>query len=203
MDTNEYYSLKDSVTSKIKVKGSIFIGNAFPVESRESAEIRIAGVVKQYHDATHAPFAYKLGFNDRAILRYNDDGEPPGTAGKPILEAIEKYNLTHVLVIVARYFGGVKLGKGGLSRAFRECAETAVQQAQFVKIYFTKNIRLEFPPELTGTITKVITEYDGRIISSDYKDNSVFIVKLKESNLEKFKDDLINETAAQCTIEEL
>ncbi|RKY86388.1 YigZ family protein, partial [candidate division KSB1 bacterium] len=126
----EYFTIEKGSSVKTKVKGSIFIGNAFPVENKEDAVNKIKIVSKKYYDATHNPFAFKIETGD---IRYSDDREPPGTAGKPILGVIEKFDLTNILIVISRYFGGIKLGKGGLSRAYKDCAEKTIQSTTIIK----------------------------------------------------------------------
>jgi len=201
--SGEYYTLKEHSTAKIKVKGSKFIGNAFSVNSEDEAKANISLIVKQYYDASHNPYAFKLGSGDNIYKRTGDDGEPAGTAGKPILDAIEKFNLTNTLVIVSRYFGGIKLGKGGLSRAFRECAGLTLQASSIKKEILTKKIKIIFAPELTGAVSKVIAENEAKILQTDYKESSIFVISVQENNLLGLTNSLTDETGGKYKIEDI
>ena len=111
------------------VKGSKFIGRAYPVKNSSEANKQYQGVKKQYHDASHNCFAYRI---DEKEFRYSDDGEPSGTAGRPILKAIELNNLYKILITVTRYFGGIKLGTGGLARAYSDNVLLTLEEAEIV-----------------------------------------------------------------------
>lgn len=123
---DKYYTIAQPVFSEIKVKGSNFIAGAYPVPNSETALYTLKTIRTKYFDATHNCFAYRIGF-DGTDFRASDDGEPSGTAGKPILFMISKYELSDVLVVVTRYFGGTKLGVGGLVRAYSDSAESVLQ----------------------------------------------------------------------------
>ena len=114
---------------ELREKASRFLAFAFPLETPEQAADLVGGLRREHHDATHVAFAWKLGTADAARTRASDAGEPSGTAGRPILAAIESAGVTDVLVAVVRYFGGTKLGTGGLARAYREAAARALAAA--------------------------------------------------------------------------
>ena len=128
---DEYQSIKADVTASIKVEGSKFIAAAFPVDLRLQTEQILANVRKEYFDATHHCYAYALGSEGKEF-RYSDDGEPSGTAGIKILAAIQSKSLSDILVVVTRYFGGTKLGTGGLGRAYFESASRVLSDAVVV-----------------------------------------------------------------------
>lgn len=137
---DSYKTLKDTSEGIYKEKGSKFIAVAIPVKSEEEVKEELDKVRKKYHDARHHCYAYTLGA-DRLKYRANDDGEPSNSAGKPILGRLESYDLTQLLIVVVRYFGGVKLGVGGLINAYRSAAEDAILNGTIVnrkmKMYFT------------------------------------------------------------------
>ena len=110
-------------------KKSRFIGEAYPVSTEEEARALLEETKKRYWDASHTCFAFRVGLGGKAVSRFSDAGEPSGTAGKPILDVIEGWDLTNVLVLVTRYFGGTLLGTGGLTRAYSEAARIAVDAA--------------------------------------------------------------------------
>jgi uncharacterized YigZ family protein len=120
--SDTYRTLKEGASATLKVDGSRFLAEAVPVASRDEAEERIAAVRKREHRATHHCTAYRLG-PEGDDFRYDDDGEPSGTAGQPILRRIHARDLTNTLVVVTRYFGGTELGTGGLMQAYGDAAE--------------------------------------------------------------------------------
>ena len=121
---DEYVTLKGESGGELKVQGSRFISTAYSAGSAEEVEKIVAARRKKYHDASHHCYAYRLGPGGETF-RINDDGEPSGTGGRPILAAIDREGLTDTLVMVTRYFGGIKLGTGGLARAYGQAARIA------------------------------------------------------------------------------
>ena len=127
-----FKSIKENATAEVVEKKSKFISNVFYVESREEAEEIIKKVNKQYHDARHNCYAYRVITTDGIIEKASDDGEPSGTAGAPMLTILSKNNLANVLVIVTRYFGGILLGTGGLVRAYTDASKAAIDENEIV-----------------------------------------------------------------------
>ena len=135
MDT--YLTIKNLSEGIYKEKGSRFIAFAYPIETVNSAKEIIQSLHKKYHDARHICYAYVLGA-DKAEFRANDDGEPSGTAGKPIYGVLLSNNLTNVLIAVVRYFGGVKLGTAGLINAYREASIDAIKNTEIIEKTITQ-----------------------------------------------------------------
>ena len=130
----KFKAIKENTSAKIIEKKSKFIANVFYVESIEEAEQYIKDIKKEYHDAKHNCFAYAIETPEGGIaVKYNDDGEPQGTAGAPILKLILEKGLSNILVIVTRYFGGILLGTGGLVRAYSGVVEEALRKAQIIE----------------------------------------------------------------------
>ncbi len=127
MDSDAFITIGDECTCKFEEKRSVFIASAFVVQTVQDAEDAVASVKTQYPDATHHCYAYAL--RTGAYRRFNDDGEPSGTAGMPILNVIERLSLSNTLVVVTRYFGGIKLGAGGLVRAYSSAAAQVLTKA--------------------------------------------------------------------------
>ena len=131
---------------------------AYPINSEEAIKAQMADLQKRYHDARHHCFAWRLGANlDR--YRVNDDGEPSGSAGKPIFGQIQSRNLTDVLVVVIRYFGGTLLGVGGLINAYRSAASDALDQAQIMEMKVYSQLKLEFGYAQMNSVMKVIKDF--------------------------------------------
>ncbi len=135
-------------------KRSKFLAFAFPVTSTEEVKEIIAGLNKEYFDARHVCWAYMLG-PERLEYRSNDNGEPSGTAGKPILGQINSFELTNVLIAVVRYFGGVKLGTPSLIVAYRQSARLALENAEIVERHITKLIRFTYPYMVMNDVMKL------------------------------------------------
>ena len=158
METNDSFLTIISPSQGIyKEKGSSFIGYLFHVEDEETVKERLKEIKKEHHDARHHCYAYVLG-KDGDIWRANDDGEPSGTGGKPILGQIRSKNLSNVLIIVVRYFGGILLGTSGLINAYRTAAENAISNGVIETQTIYEKYRLFFPYELMNNIMKVLKE---------------------------------------------
>lgn len=139
----DYLSIRESRRDKLLVKGSKFIATAIPVSSEEEAELWIKKIKKEFHDATHNPYACII--KNGEVQKSTDDREPSGTAGRKILSAISSQNLKDILVVVTRYFGGVKLGTGGLSKAYYESALKVLESCVLVRKELKENLALLFP----------------------------------------------------------
>ena len=194
MIKDTFLTIESEVTGELRILGSHFIGNAIQVSKKDDAEEFIHRITKVYHDATHNPFVYKLINEQSEIIRISDDREPSGTAGKPILSAIEKQNLHNVIVVITRYFGGKKLGKGRLMRAYRDCAEMTLNNTEIIQKVLYKKMFLEFPYDKTGSIMKIITDFDGKINNHVYKDKYSLSVEIPINLIEKFKNKILDIT---------
>ncbi len=197
---DSYKTISEPVRAELKEKGSRFIAQAFPANSVESAEEIIARVCKKYFDATHNCYAYVVGCDTKAVSRFNDDGEPSGTAGKPILQAISTRKLTDVVVIVTRYYGGTKLGTGGLIRAYGGVAAQALDQAHIVTQYHTEELTLRYPYTLSNVVAKAVETFQADISSSDYGTDIEQKVKIRKSLVREFCDYLVNQSSDKITI---
>ncbi len=140
-----------------KDNGSRFIAFAYPVETEARIKEIVASLKKEYHDARHHCYAYRLGYK-ADVFRANDDGEPSGSAGRPILGQIDSRGLSDVLVVVVRYFGGIKLGIPGLIRAYKTSAEDALSQAEAVEKVAAVNYRVEFGYMAMNSVMKVLKD---------------------------------------------
>ena len=157
----EYFDAYRSIAARseglFKDNGSRFIALAYPVETEDEVREIVAGLKKEYHDARHHCYAYRLGYKgDR--FRANDDGEPSGSAGRPILGQIDSLGLSDVLVVVVRYFGGIKLGIPGLIRAYRTSTADALGQADIVEKVAGKRFRLTFDYLSMNGVMKVLKD---------------------------------------------
>ena len=194
---DQYWTLNDFARSKLKIKGSIFIASVFPVSSESEARERIKKVSKETFDATHHCYAYKIKADESEIVKYSDAGEPHGTAGSPILSAIESEELSNVLVVVTRYFGGTKLGTGGLSRAYRQTAQAALRDCQKVKKFVTARFPFQFHISHIGRVKQILSRFDCRILEERFEDKVTTMVEVREGSLEKLKKELLDSTNGQ------
>lgn len=140
-EEDKFYTISEQVRTEIKIKGSKFICTAIPSSNIDDTNILLKSIRQEFYDATHNCFAFRH-LPDGTNYRFSDDGEPSGSAGKPILFTITKYNLTDILVVVTRYFGGTKLGVGGLVRAYSDSAEECLKIATPKVIYKTKKFSI-------------------------------------------------------------
>ncbi|MEN8154641.1 MAG: YigZ family protein [Acidobacteriota bacterium] len=180
---------------EIKEKGSRFISFIFPVSGKESAEERLGEIRKKYFDSTHVCFGYRIGDGEEKTLKYSDDGEPSGTAGLPILNEIRGKELFNTLIIVIRYYGGTKLGTGGLARAYRDSAKLAVKNSKIIEKIVTKKKRINLPFELEGDLMKLINRFKLKLIEKNYTANGVEVdLDIPVSIYDTFGDTLVNFT---------
>lgn len=187
-NTDIYYVSATSTEAEIKVKGSKFIAGIIPVKSKDNAEQAYIDIKKKYCDATHNCFAYRIDSN---IFRYSDDGEPNGTAGRPILQMIDSKDLSEVLCVVTRYFGGTKLGTGGLIRAYSDATKEALKKVKILKKIRSNKIKLIFSYDLENNVRNLLNAYRGKMESSDYTDQIMMNVLIPESKTIIFKNELI------------
>ncbi len=198
MIDDSYKTLIAPAIVELKEKGSRFIAQAAPAADKEEAENIIAHISKKYHDATHNCFAYRIG-PGAEISRYNDDGEPSGTAGKPILQAIIGRGVTNVVVVVTRYFGGTKLGTGGLIRAYGGVAAQALADARIETRYLKKTIQLGCSYSDINVVMKAVEKFDGDIRNSEYGATVEMLLQVRVVKTEPFVQFVIDQTAGRVT----
>ncbi|MEJ2633688.1 MAG: YigZ family protein [Calditrichia bacterium] len=187
--------MEDIRRVETKVKGSQFIGTLSPAENETDAEKFLESIRKEFHNATHNCFAYRV---DESVFRYSDDGEPSGTAGRPILSMIDKYHLIKVVMVVTRYFGGTKLGTGGLIRAYSECAEEAVKGSRIRKKLIYEQLRISYPFEMINKVQHLVQKYEARIQDDASPEGMVSVIGIAPSRIEEFKTELISATAGKA-----
>ena len=174
MFSDTYKTIDNEANGLYKDRGSRFIAKAIPVTSQEEIKTRLAELRKEYHDARHHCFAWVLS-PDRQTWRVNDDGEPSGTAGKPILGQINSRELTNILVVVIRYFGGTLLGVSGLINAYRSAASDALGNAMVIERHLVERWTLSFPYESMNDVMKVLKEEDCAQSAHSYSGQQVDI----------------------------
>jgi len=182
--SDTYKTIKKNSEGIYKEKGSKFLSFAFPVEHSDEINLILKEYRKQFYDARHICYAYMLG-QKRDEWRINDDGEPSGTAGKPILGQINSFELTNILVVVVRYFGGILLGTGGLTTAYKESAANAIQQAQIVEMTVNKKLSLKFDYLLMNDVMRVIKEMNPQIIEQKFDNTCAMQLEIRQNEVEK------------------
>jgi len=184
-----YKTLEQPSEGLFKEKGSKFIAFAHPVETLEQVKELLDGYRKTYYDARHVCYAYSLGA-ESPETRANDDGEPSGTAGRPIFGQIQSAGLTNVLVVVVRYFGGILLGTGGLVQAYKAAAADALSQASVVErtIDVLIDIRFEYP--FLDGVLRVVRQWEGRVLSQFWESDCLMQVSVRKGSLDALRNAL-------------
>jgi len=164
-----------------KEKGSKFLSFAIPVSSADEVKEIVKNYRKEYYDSRHVCYAYMLGA-DRKEFRANDDGEPSGTAGRPILGQINSRELTNILVIVVRYFGGILLGTGGLVVAYKEATTDALDQAEVVEKTVDETIYIVFDYVLMNEVMRIIKDTNAQISSQNFEDQCAMQLSIRKQD---------------------
>ena len=185
--SDTFRSIAAPARAECKVKGSRFIGEAFPVETEAQALAHIEGVRKREYSATHHCTAYRIG-RDGATFRYNDDGEPSGTAGAPILRQIDARELTNTLVVVTRYYGGTKLGTGGLIRAYGDAAALVLDACPVAEHVVRVPVCIRFGYDDTSPALHTVQRFDAEVRDSRYSDVTELHLALRRSQAEAFAE---------------
>lgn len=165
--SDTYLSIAAPARGLYKDRGSRFIALAWPVESEQQAKLLIESVRKDYYDARHCCPAYRIG-KDGSLWRASDDGEPAGSAGRPILGQIDSAGLSDILVVVVRYFGGIKLGVPGLIKAYKEATADALRNAEIISKIAGNTWRLDFPYDSMPKVMKVVKDLELQPSSTDF-----------------------------------
>ncbi|MBP2029481.1 putative YigZ family protein [Methanohalophilus levihalophilus] len=192
-----YRTLKGAGEAVTEVKGSKFIAYSKNVDSEEEAKQFIAKIRKLHPDATHNVPAYRFTSGGKLALYFNDDGEPSGSSGKPVFKVLEMKDLTDVVVVVTRYFGGTKLGFGGLARAYRQAAIEAIENAGIMEKCETIDLKIVTTYSESQKIRMLVIEF-GRIKSEDFSDTVTINASIPEEENEKIREKLL---AAGCTFQ--
>ncbi len=186
---DSYLTIKKHSAAEIKITRSKFIAQTFPLNPQSEISDLIKKAKKKYYDASHHPYAFRTGI-DKNNFKISDDGEPQGTAGRPILDAIDKHDLTDVLVIVSRYFGGTRLGTGGLRRAFFDAADLSLNKAKIIEKYLTERLMLEFDYKFMNVVMKIIESEKIKLDENISGENAKLILEVRLSKIEKVKKEL-------------
>lgn len=186
-----YLTLAAPCEGIYKEKMSKFLSFAFPVDSVKEAKEHIAAATKRYFDARHVCWAYMLG-TARTDFLSSDNGEPSGTAGKPILGQINSFGLTNVVIIVVRYFGGIKLGTSGLIVAYREAAREAIQAGEIIECHEMSSISFTFPYMVMNEVMKLAKGADVKIIEQQFDNSCSMTLSTRADNMPTLRNKLLS-----------
>lgn len=199
---DRYRSLDDGPPRELRVKGSRFLALAWHVDSEAEALERLEPLRKRYHDATHQCWALRCGPPEGCVERHEDDGEPSGTAGMPILGALRRVEVHDAMVVVTRYFGGTKLGTGGLVRAYGEAAALAVEAAPVREILRTAYLAFACQYDDLGHVEAVLARFGGDIVSvsRDYASEPRIEVEVARSRAADLRAAVVEATAGRVVV---
>ena len=189
--------INEIITNEIIINKSRFITTLFPVKNIDDVNYYLSITKKKYYDATHNCYAYILGSNSE-IQKCSDDGEPQKTAGFPMLDVLKKNNLTNILAITTRYFGGILLGAGGLIRAYSDSVAQALKDAKLYQNALYQKIIINIDYSLYNNIVQDLNKY--KILNQDFKDSISLILGIKKDEVDNFKKKLINQSKGKAII---
>lgn len=178
-----YWTIEGDSEGQYSQLRSKFIAFAIHIESEEEALREVARIRQKYYDARHVCWAYRLGAEGETT-RSNDDGEPSGTAGKPILGQLLSHNLTEVVVIVVRYFGGVKLGTPGLIESYRAAAHEALEAAVRIERIIEKRFSVRFGYELMGDVMRYIKDSGAKVVEQEFMERCFVLISLRADEVD-------------------
>ena len=187
--TDEFKTISATSEGYYTEKRSKFLAFAHHVENHDEIKLILAGYRKKYYDARHVCYAYMLGA-ERADFRANDDGEPSSTAGKPILGQINSNELTDILIVVVRYYGGVNLGTSGLILAYREAAADALAHAKMELRQVEEEVSYTFTYPQMNDVMRIVKDMNPRIISQTYDNTCVIRMAIRKSEAQQLRDRL-------------
>jgi uncharacterized YigZ family protein len=196
---NNYLTLENFSRTEIIIKKSRFIASAAPVSDEEDATNFIAQIRKEHSQATHNVFAYVI---NEQVQRFNDDGEPSGTAGRPVLEVINRKNLIKSAIVVTRYFGGIMLGAGGLVRAYTEATIKGIESAGIIEKLIYQQLHITLDYQWIGLVKRELESVDGKKLNFSYGQQVEISVYLPPKTIKLLTPKLIEATASQISIEE-
>ncbi len=187
---HQYNSIKSPIENTLlKEKGSKFIGFAYPVNSEEEIKQRLEKIYEDHPKATHHCYAFRLGLKGENY-RANDDGEPSGSAGLPIFNQLLAHDITNVLVVVVRYYGGIKLGVGGLVKTYKESAKITLDEAEIITKELETTIEISFDYAHQNLVFTLLNKYDAKIISFETAEQCRITATLKLAQKESISEQL-------------
>lgn len=182
--SDEYKTIEKPSQGSFREKGSKFLAFAIPVSSEQEVKQQLNALRKQYYDATHHCYAYILGF-DKSAYRLNDDGEPSGTAGRPIYGQLLSADLTNTLIVVVRYYGGTNLGVPGLIHAYKTAAQEALSNAMILTKIVKETYEIEYPYDEMNDVMKIIKEEIIEVINNEFGMKCVTRLAIRHSEVNR------------------
>lgn len=198
---DEYPIPASEATTEIFVKNSRFVAIIAYCDTVDQARAKIAQTRQQHPTASHCVYAFRIGFGNSVHEGLSDDGEPSGTAGQPVMSVLRGSGLGDTLIVVVRYFGGTKLGTGGLVRAYTEAATEAIKHCPTTLKVDTCRLRLRIMYSQLNRLQRTLTQFDGQIVESAYEHDVVLTIKLPSQRVEAFSATLRNMTGGTVQIE--
>lgn len=187
---HSYTTIKSAIRDiLLKEKGSKFIGFAFPVNNEKELKTALDNLREEHPKATHHCYAFRLGINGENY-RANDDGEPSGSAGLPIYNQLLAHNLTNILVVIIRYYGGTKLGVSGLVKTYKESAKLTLEHAEIITKELETQLEIEFKFSQQNIIFSLLNKFDAKVLNFDAQENCKITAQLKLSEKEKISEQL-------------
>ena len=196
-----FKTIKNTAKGQITEKKSKFISFAVPIDNVEQVKIIVDEYKKEFYDARHVCWAYMLG-HERIEFRANDDGEPSGTAGKPILGQINSNELTNIIVLVVRYFGGIKLGTGGLISAYKAAAIEAIVNAEVIEKTVDKEVSFIFEYPFLNDVMKIVKDLEPEIVSQQFDMDCTMTLRIRKAQYEQLYDRLSKVDSLRFIIDE-
>ena len=197
--SDTYKTIEKLAEGTYSEKRSKFLAFAIPVHSLDEVKEHLKYYEKKYFDARHVCYAYMLG-TDRTNFRANDNGEPSGTAGRPILGQINSFGLTDILLLVVRYFGGIKLGTSGLIVAYKAAAQEALNAAVIIEKTVDAEVAFIFEYSFMNDVMRIVKEESPEIISQDFDNNCRMTLRIRKSQFDRLKERL-QKVETLCIIE--
>jgi len=195
-----FLQIKEPLRGELKIRGSRFIAVIKKVTNEDEAASGIADIAREFHDATHHCYAWRVGHGKNLKYRYSDNGEPNNTAGLPIFKAIENRNLSNILVVVVRYFGGIKLGTGGLIRAYSKVTNDVLKECEIEKNFQFETVMFRTSFEFVSLVHNIIATFKANLKDSAFGEQVVFTVDIRQSRHKEFITKLKDATNGQVEI---
>ena len=199
----EYRTIGAAVQVKHPVGACRFYASLAPVDTEEEAKAYLKAVKEQLPGATHHATACRFGWGDGMLARSDDDGEPAGTAGPPLLTVLEKAELTNVMLVATRYFGGVKLGIGGLIRAYRACGEAGIRAAQILHKELKARLELVVPYDYLGAVEREIKTREGEILQHRFDQHVALDIVVPLRKLDGFSERIAGMSRGEVVIKRM
>ncbi len=200
---DQYFVIAEESSAEIKVKSSRFIGESCLIASVDEALARLDQIRKREHAATHHCYAYRVGLGQDTAFKYSDDGEPNGTAGKPIFDCLAGAGLTNVLIVVTRYFGGTKLGTGGLAHAYGDVARLVLDKSGRKEQFMLAHFKLDLDFSYFDKWQKILAKLGAMTTASNFADSVSMEIAVRRAKARELQDQFIELTSGKGIIAEI